>query len=88
MIHTIREWLRANGINPNLVPLAEVPVITTDGRVSCEMYVCGNEGRGIRVDELTGKPVTAYVDVPLLEPPPDALLGWLRGEVRPERLHG
>lgn len=67
-------WLRANGIEPNTVPISEVPTIA-DGRITCRVHTGQHTG--------LGDPACRTIVVPLVEQPPAVLAHWLAGKVRP-----
>lgn len=75
----ICDWLRGNGINPNDVPIAEIPTIQA-GRIQIRAYVRDPDG-GIQLDTSRRDPVSTVLDVPMLQAPPTRLRDWIAGRV-------
>jgi hypothetical protein len=75
LLDEICAWLRANDIDPDVVPESAVPTITGD-QIVCDVYLVNIHGRKY-LDELTNEPAMGIVAVPLKQPPPAVLGPWL-----------
>lgn len=72
----IQAWLRANDIDPDVVPLGHVPMIL-DGRITCLVFLLDEAGRKYLVDDELAVEILV---VPLKVKPPAALSQWLNSE--------
>lgn len=71
----ICDWLRANDINPNVVPADAVPKIA-GGQITTVIYLSNDNGRRF-IDPDTGGTAKSTVTVPLKVEPPAVLNEWL-----------
>lgn len=71
----ICDWLRANDINPNVIPRLAVPKID-GGQIHTEIYLSNDNGRRF-IDPDTGDAAKDHVSVPLKQAPPAVLNEWL-----------
>ena len=71
----ICDWLRANDINPNVVPADAVPKIA-GGQITTVIYLSNDNGRRF-IDPDTGDAAMSAVTVPLKVAPPAVLNEWL-----------
>lgn len=72
---TICGWLKANGFNPNLIPLSAVPVLAGPW-IYCERMAVDGAGR-IRFDKQADDVVTVVERRARRVEPPDELWPWL-----------
>ncbi len=79
---TICQWLVANSINLDDVPIHAVPDIR-DGRITCPVYVRRD---GTLVVDEDGEVSMGSITVPLIVEPPEALTDWLAGTLPTVRL--
>jgi len=71
----ICEWLRANDVEPSIVPLWAVPKLA-GGRLATPVHLL-RDGKKYVVD---GEVAMGSIDVPLKVEPPASLAEWLASE--------
>jgi hypothetical protein len=67
-------WLRANHVEPSIVPTWAVPKVES-GRLTCTVYALRNGQKYLLEDRETI--ALDFLDVPLIQEPPAVLAQWL-----------